>query len=162
MSFCPKWIFEVACASAGMDYLGQQTDLGTVAKSYAVTLGKHNNAISDEEVSAVVEAVVRFLDELDGGEAAVDLLKGFAFYRVTYEMPNKPRKLRGLFGSADEAVKTREHSADDAVKSFRAYVYALRNNVAEVAPPGWRLADVEGSEVLKALAEQEINPLDFL
>jgi hypothetical protein len=162
MSFCPKWIFEVACASAGMDYLGQQTDLGTVAKSYAVTLGTHYNAISDEEVSAVVEAVVRFLDELKAGETAVELLKGFMCYRVTYEMPNKPRKLRGLFGSADEPVKTKEHSADDAVKSFRAYVYALRNNVAEVAPPGWRLADVEGSEVLKALAEQEINPLDFL
>ena len=162
MSFCPKWIFEVAGALAGADYLAKQTDLGTVAKSYAITLGKHYESVSDKEIFAFVDGAVRFLDELNAGDTAVDLLNGFAFYRVTYESPNKPRKLRGLFGAADEPVKTKEHFTDEAVKSFRAYVYALRNEVAELAPPGWHISDVEGSEVLAALAKQEINPLDFL
>jgi hypothetical protein len=48
------------------------------------------------------------------------------------------------------------------VKSFKAYVYALRNQVVELAPAGWKLADVEDSEVLQKLANQSLSPLDFL
>jgi hypothetical protein len=67
-----------------------------------------------------------------------------------------------LFGSADEPVKAREHSADAAVKSFKAYVYALRNQVVDLAPAGWKLADVEDSDVFQKLASQNLSPLDFL
>jgi hypothetical protein len=48
------------------------------------------------------------------------------------------------------------------VKAFKAYVYALRNQVVELAPAGWKLADVEDSDVLQKLANQNLSPLDFL
>ena len=67
-----------------------------------------------------------------------------------------------MFGSADEPVKTREHSTDAAVKSFKAYVYSLRHQVVELAPVGWNLADSEDSEVFEKLASQNLSPLDFL
>ena len=47
-------------------------------------------------------------------------------------------------------------------KSFKAYVYSLRNEVVELAPAGWKLADVEDSEVFEKLASQNLSPLDFL
>ena len=52
--------------------------------------------------------------------------------------------MKGLFGSADEGVKAREHSAEATVKAFKAYIYSLRNEIAELAPAGWKLADVDG------------------
>ena len=162
MSFCPKWVFEAACAAAAAEYLSRQLDLSTVANGYAATLSKFYQPIAAQEVAGVIEPMLRFLDELDAGETAAPLANGFCYNKIRFEQPNKPRKLKGMFGSADEPVKSREHSTDAAVKSFKAYVYSLRNQVVELAPAGWKLADVEDSEVFEKLASQNLSPLDFL
>ena len=162
MSFCPRWVFEAACAAAAAEYLNRQLDLNTVANGYAATLSKFYQPIAAEEISGVIEPMLRFLDELDAGETAVPLATGFCYNRIAFVQPNKPRKLKGLFGSADEPVKAREHSADTAVKSFKAYVFSLRNQVVEFAPAGWKLADTEESDVLQSLAKQNLSPLDFI
>jgi hypothetical protein len=162
MSFCPKWVFEAACAAAAAEYLRLQLDLNTVSKGYAVTLSEFYQPIAAEEVSGVIEPMLRFLDELKAGETAAPLATGFCYNRIMFDQPNKPRKLKGLFVAADEPVKVREHNAEAAVKSFKAYVYALRNNFVELAPAGWKLADVQDSEVLQKLANQNLSPLDFL
>jgi len=162
MSFCPKWMYEAACAAAGAEYLSRQLDLRTVASGYAAILSEFYHPISAEEVAGVIEPMLRFLDELDAGESAAPLMTGFCYYRITYDQPNKPRKMKGLFGAADEPAKAKEYSADLAVKAFKAYVYALRNEVAEMAPPGWKLADAEGSAVLDKMADQNLSPLDFI
>jgi hypothetical protein len=155
-------MFELACGAASAEYLSCQIDLRTVAASYAKVLSEFYHPISTEEIVEVVEPIVRFLDELNAGEDAVPLVTGFCYYRVTYEQPKKFRKMKGLFGSADEAVKTRDYSGNEAVKSFKAYVYALRNEVSEMAPTGWKLANVEDSAVLEKMSNQNISPLDFL
>jgi hypothetical protein len=162
MVYCPKWVFEAACGAGGADYLGGQLDLHTVANGYAATLSDFYSQVNAEEISVVVESLVRFLDELAAGETAAPLMTGFCYYKIMFEQANKPRKLKGLFGAADEPVKVREHSVDGTVKSFKAYVFALRNDVAEFAPPGWKLQDVEESEVIKKLADQSFSPLDFI
>ena len=162
MSFCPKWVFEAACSAAAAEYLSRQLDLNTVANGYAAVLSEFYQPINPQEVAGVIEQMLRFLDELDAGETAAPLATGFCYYKISFEQPNKPRKLKGLFGSADEGVKAREHSAEAAVKAFKAYIYALRNEVAELAPAGWKLADVDGSEVFAKMASQTISPLDFL
>lgn len=162
MSFCPKWVFEAASAAACADYINRQLDLGTVSKSYATVLTGFYQPVSAEEIAGVIEPILRFLDELNAGDAAVPMVMGFCYNRVNFEQPNKPRKLKGIFGSADEAVKVREYSADLAVKSFKAYVYSLRNDVVELAPAGWKLTDVADSDVLQKLANQNPSPLDFL
>ena len=162
MSFCPKWVFEAACAAATAEYLSRQLDLNTVASGYAATLSDFYQPIAAQEVAGVIEPMIRFLDELDAGETAAPLAAGVCYNKITFEQPNKPRKLKGMFGSADEPVKAREHSAEAAVKSFKAYVYSLRNQVVELAPAGWKLADVEDSDVLQKLAKQSLSPLDFL
>jgi len=162
MSFCPKWLFEAGCGAAGAEYLSRQIDLRTVASGYAETLSEFYNPISAEEIAGVIEPMLRFLDELNAGDSAAPLMTGFCYYRITYDQPNKPRKLKGLFGSADEPVKTKEYNSDLAVKAFKAYVYAIRNEVAEMAPAGWMLADVEGSPVIEKLSNQNLSPLDFI
>jgi len=162
MSFCPKWLYEAGCGAAGAEYLSRQIDLRTVASGYAETLSEFYNPISAEEIAGVIEPMLRFLDELNAGDSAAPLMTGFCYYRITYDQPNKPRKLKGLFGSADEPVKTKEYNSGLAVKAFKAYVYAIRNEVAEMAPAGWTLADVEGSPVIEKLSNQNLSPLDFI
>ena len=160
--FCPKWLFEAACAAAGAEYLNRQIDLRTVVSGYAGVLSEFYSPISAEEIAGVIEPMLRFLNELDAGDSAGSLITGFCYYRITFDQPNKPRKLKGLFGAADEPVKTKEYSPEAAVKAFKAYVYALRNEVAEVAPAGWKPADIEGSEVIEKLSNQSLSPLDFI
>ena len=162
MSFCPKWLYESACAGAGSEYLSRQIDLRTVASGYASVLSEFYGPISAEDIASVIEGMLRFLDELNAGDSAAPLMTGFCHYRITFEQPNKPRKMKGLFGAADEPVKKKEYSPDGAVKAFKAYVYALRNEVIEVAPTGWKISDVEGSDVIEKLANQSLSPLDFL
>ena len=98
----------------------------------------------------------------NAGDAAEPLITGFCYYRITFDQPNKPRKLKGLFGAADEPVKTKEYSSEATVKAFKAYVYAIRNEVAEMAPAGWKLDNVEGSAVIEKLSNQNLSPLDFI
>ena len=162
MSFCPKWVFEAASVAACADYISRQIDLSTVSKSYSIILSEFYQPVTPEEVSGVIEPILRFLDELDAGEASVPMLTGFCYNKINFEQPNKARKLKGIFGSADEAVKVREHSAEATVKSFKAYVYSLRNDIVGLAPAGWKLADVTDSEVFQKLANQNLSPLDFL
>ena len=90
------------------------------------------------------------------------MLIGFTHNRVFFEAPNKPRKLKGLFGLAEEPTKDCEYNATAAVKSFKAYIYSLRNNIVEMAPSGWSLSEVGESPVLQKLAKRSLNPLDFL
>jgi len=162
MTFCPKWVFESACAAAGSEYLSRQIDLRTVASGYANTLSEFYSPVSAEEIAGVIEPALRFLDELNAGDTAALLLTGFCYYRISFDQPNKPRKLKGLFGAADEPVKIKEYSSEAAVKAFKAYVYAIRNEVAEMAPAGWKPADVEGSAVIEKLSNQSLSPLDFI
>lgn len=162
MLFCPKWVFETACAAAGAEYLSRQIDLRTVVSGYANVLSEFYSPVAADDVSAVIESMLRFLDELNAGDSAEPLLRGFCYYRITYEQPNKIRNLKGIFGSADEPVKTKEFSPDSAVKAFKAYVFAIRNEVTEMAPAGWNPADVDGSPVLERLFNQKLSPLDFI
>ena len=48
------------------------------------------------------------------------------------------------------------------MKKFKAYIYSLRNGVAEMQPHGWKLSHVEESAAIKEIAELDVNPLDFL
>ena len=162
MSYCPKWVFEAACGHAASEFLSRQLDLHTVASGYASILSSFYKPINQAEIAYVIEQMLRFLDDLDAGEAAAPLPIGFCHNKIFVELPHKPRKLKGLLGSADDPTKNQEHGAELAIKSFKAYVYALRNEVSEMAPPGWELSNVEESEVFQKLANQTLSPLDFL
>jgi hypothetical protein len=162
MNFIPKWIYEIACANTALIFLSTQSRIEDVAEAHVQSLKTFYREIPAEELVGVAEELLRFLDELNAGDTATELLTGFCFNTVKYESANKPRKLKGLFGSADEPVKLKENIPDVAVKKFKAYIYSLRNGVAVIQPHGWKLSHVEESAVIKEIAELDVNPLDFL
>ena len=73
MSYCPKWVFEAACAHAAYEFLSRQIDLNTVSSGYAAVLSGFYQTINNAEVASVIEQMLRFLDDLDAGEAAAPL-----------------------------------------------------------------------------------------
>ncbi len=162
MSFCPKWLFEAACGAAAADFLGHNVDLNTVASSYAKVLAEFYNPISPREFAEFIGSALQFLDELNAGEAAAPMLVGFSYNKISFEAPNKPRKMRGLLGSSDDPEKSCDYSAAVALRSLKAYIYSLRNNVVEMAPDGWSLCKVDESAVLQKLSQRSLSPLDFL
>ena len=162
MSFCPKWVFEAVCAASGAEFLSTKLDLNTVSNGYAAVLSEFYQPVNPKEIATVIDAMLRFLDELNAADTAATVLTGFCYDKITFEASNKPRKMRGMFGFADDPVKVREHGAETAVKSFKAYVFSLRNDITGLAPLDWNLTDVEDSNVFAKLANQKLSPLDFL
>lgn len=160
MEFCPDWLFDAALANTAADFLKGEMPLSSLAKKYASGLSEKYDEVRVEEISAGVEEVVRFLGEVEAGEEAVNFLRGFAYFRLYFEGNNKPRKMKMLFGNIDDPVKVKSYASDEAVKKFKAYVFALRSESAPLAPPGWQAEDVKELEHFAEVASRSVSLLD--
>lgn len=160
MSFCPDWIFDAAMARAAEEFLAGALPLNTISKKYGDGLSEKYDEVRPEELSGGIESVVRFLAEVEAGDEAVNFLRGFCFFRLHFEGTNKPRKLKILFGNADDPVKSKLYSAEETLKKLKAYVFALRSNSSPLAPAGWRIEDEVDLQHLSDLASRPINILD--
>ena len=160
MTFCPDWIFDAAMARSAEEFLAGEVPLHAIASKYAKGLSEKYSEVRIDELSQGVEDLVRFLGEVDAGDEAVNFLRGFTYFRLRFEAANKPRKLRVLFGSADDPVKVKGYSTEDTVKKFKAYVFALRSNSAPLSPAGWRIEDETDLEHLAEVASKTVSILD--
>lgn len=160
MNYCPDWIFDACTSRAAQDFLTLEMPLNAVGKKYAGGLSEVYTEVRLEEIVAGAEDIVRFLAEVDAGDASADILRGFTYYRVKFEGLNKPRKLKSMFSSADDAVKEKKYSAEEAVKKFKAYVFAVRSDSAPIAPAGWKIEDETELEHLSAVAARPLSILD--
>ena len=160
MSFCPDWIFDAVMARTAEEFLKGEMPLNALSKKYAEGLSEKYQDVQREELSAGTESIVRFLSEVDAGDVAVSLLTGFSYFRLRFETANKPRKLKSLSGAVDDPVKTKDYSADEAVKKFKAYVFAIRSDSAPVAPVGWRIEEETELQHLVEIASRSVSILD--
>ena len=74
---------------------------------------------------------------------AVELLKDFSYFRMYYVNPRKPRKLKPLFGTLEGPEKKKDYSSEKTIKSFKAYIFALRSKTVPQSPTGWALDNDE-------------------
>jgi len=160
MQFCPDWIFDAVMARTAEEFLAGELPLNALASKYAKGLSEKYSEVRNDELSQGVEDLVRFLNEVNAGDEAVNFLKGFSYYKLRFEGSNKPRKMKPLFGSVDEPVKVKAYSTEEAVKKFKAYVFALRSNSAPLAPAGWRIEDEGELGHLVDVASRAISILD--
>ena len=58
------------------------------------------------------------------------------------------RKLKGIFGNAFTGDKSKKYSAEETVKNFKAFVFALRSGTIEKAPVGWTIKNVNKEELM--------------
>jgi len=160
MNFCPNWVFDIAVAKTAMDFLSTEIPIYAVSNKYASSLSEKYSIISKEQISEPAESLLHFLAEVNAGDDAVTFLNGFVYFRYCFDALNKPRKLKPLFGEADDPVKVKEFDGDVTVKQFKAYVFGLRSNSAPVAPGGWRLELEENTLHVADVARRELSILD--
>ena len=100
------------------------------------------------------------LSEIDAGEDA-EILKYFTYYKFHFESANVKRKLKPLFGSIEDPVKTDEIANTNIVRNFKAFVFAIRSNTIEEMPKGWQIELDENIPKLADLISQEVDILDI-
>ena len=159
---CPDWLFDISCARSASEFLTGTAGLEICANKYATGLSEHYSEISEEAVLEAATEILQFLSEIEAGENANDLLNNFTYSRLYYEAANKPRRMKPMFGKLEDVVKVVEFSAEKCGKSFKAYVFSLRSDVAAKPPAGWTLETDEHLVVLPEIIGKSVSPLDAL
>lgn len=162
MVYCPAWVYDAIIAQVGHDFLANDAPLELSAKKFVNALSKKYEPLSSEEISAGAEEMIRFLAEVDADENASELLRGFCFFRIRYEAQNQKRKMKPMFGAVDAGDKTKKYGGSEAVKRFKAYVFAWRSQTEIPAEPGWNLSSESELDELSKAAGQKISVFDTL
>jgi hypothetical protein len=159
-NFCPEWVFSICSANSAIEYLSQETFIESCAKKYSVGLSAHYSIIEPELLALSAQELLLFLSEIDAGESAVTLLNSYIFNRLKFEATRKPRKIRGIFGSAFDPTKVQEYSSEKCIKLFKAMIFGLRSKANPSAPSGWDLSQEENLEWFGILLSQKTSILD--
>lgn len=161
--YCPDWVFDVAAAKTASEFLAGVIGLESCAQKYATGLSEAYKDVTQEKIQLAANEMLAFLSEVEAGDAAVKLLDDFCYGRMYFETANKPRRLKPLFGKLEDPVKAPVPKlAETSVKSFKAYVFSLRSNVAPKPPAGWSLETDEHLVLLPKIVKKSISPLDSL
>ena len=161
-NFCPEWVFSICSANTAVEFLSQATFLESCAKKYSTGLSIQYSTVEPELMALSAQELLLFLSEIDAGETAVPLLNDFIFNRLKFEATRKPRKIRGIFGSAFDATKTQEYSSEKCTKLFKAMIFGLRSKANPSAPSGWNITQEENLEWFGELLAQKTSVLDSL
>jgi hypothetical protein len=159
-SFCPEWVFSICCSQASIEYLSAETLLESCAVKYADGISLQYQVIAPETITGTAEQLLMFLSEIEAGDTAVHLLNTYVFNRVKFEATRKPRKIRGLFGSAFDGTKAIEYSPEKCVKLFKATIFGMRSNVNPEAPNDWTIQKEENLEWLGELLDKKTDIFD--
>ena len=160
--FIPAWVFDISAIRTASEFLSSDLGIEAFGKKYADGLAKlYKEPVPAETFAETAQSILEFLAEIEAGDQAVALLNDFTFYRLYNAGVNRPRKMKSMFGSIEDTVKTKEYDATGTLKAFRAYVFGLRSDTVPRAPDGWRLEDDEYIDKFKPLLEESVSVLDM-
>ena len=141
--FCPEWIFSVLAAQTSKEFLSTNNSITAISKKYSKAINEKYNEIKPEELMELAENILQFLSEIEAGEEAVNYINDYIHYRVLFESNGNERKLSGMFSSAFDGLKVKEHNSEKCFKMFKATIFSIRNEALPKAEPGWVITDVE-------------------
>ena len=151
MSYTPDWMFDISIVRTASEFLSLTQPMDSLAKKYATGLSESYREVYFEEILEPAEEILRFLAEVKAQHMAVELLKDFSYFRMYYKNPRSRRKLKPLFGTLEAAEKKKEYSSQKTIKSFKAYIFALRSKTVPKSPTGWALNNDESLKRFREL-----------
>ena len=157
MSYTPDWIFDISIVRTASEFLSLTQPMDSLAKKYSTGLSEIYTEVYFEQILEPAEEILRFLSEVKAQHMAVELLKDFSYFRMYYVNPKRRRKLKPLFGTLEGAEKKKNYSPERAVKSFKAFVFALRSKTVPQAPTGWTLDNDEALKGFRLLVNTEVG-----
>ena len=159
----PPFIFDICVARTAIEFLQGDLSLEPFAKKYADFLSDGGASVQQHSIQAPAEAMLLFLNDVEAGDSAADLLNDFTYFRLYFDGVGRPRKLKPMFGTIEDYVKTAEWNADITTKAFKAFVFALRSQTVPQAPSGWLLeSETEVAPALAAIVGKKLTVLDIL
>jgi hypothetical protein len=160
--FIPSWVFEIAIMRTASEYLSSEVGIEAFGKKYSHGLAAiYKETVPPEVFVETAQQILEFLAEIEAGEESVNLLNNFCYFRLYNEGVNRPRKMKSMFGTIEDAVKTKEANPQETQRSFRAYVFGLRSDTVSKAPSGWSLEKDDHINKLKPLLEESVSLLDL-
>ena len=79
--------------------------------------------------------------EIEAAENAVVILNAYIFRVYKYYPDNRQRKMTGLFTSEFKGSKNPIPEHKELTKTFKAFIFSIRSNVYNYAPPGWSIIE---------------------
>lgn len=160
--YCPSWIFNAASARSAYEFLSSEMPLEACAKKYAVGLSESYSEIQPELILVAATPCLEFLSELEAGERAAEFLNDYVYNEIYFEKVNVPRKMKPLFGSVEDPVKTVLYAPENVLVSFRAFVYRMRSGTDASAPAGWSPATDQNIPIFADITGRQMSVLDVL
>lgn len=140
-NFCPGWIVSIVTAQSAMDFLTASSGLDAIANKYSRGLSEQYELIHPGIIESVAEEKLRTLAEIEAAENAVIILNAYIFRVYKFHPDNRPRKITGLFTSEFNGSKTPIPEHKELTKTFKAFIFSIRSNVYNYAPPGWSITE---------------------
>lgn len=157
--FCPAWIYSSVCALTAQRYLSESLGLEAFAGKYAKVLGEHYSDVTEEMVLTTAEGYLRYLMEAEVEDAS-EILRAFAFHRISYDKNGAPRRIKRFFSSALDGLKSPEVNVKTLTREFKPFIYMFRTKPELAAPSGWTWKNVEDAEWLGDLPELDVSFMD--
>lgn len=157
--FCPEWLFGAISALVGNRFIASNLPITPFASKYARILSEKYVAIPEEMLMSSAEGFLRVIIEANAEDADL-ILNAYAHNKLMILPNGDTRKFKGLFSHALDGSKECEYSAEQAIKSFKPFVYMLRAKPTLAAPAGWRWDDIEDGDWLHGLPDIEVSIMD--
>ena len=157
----PGFIYDICVARTAAEFLHGDLSLEAFSGKYTAYMSDGATVMGPEEVHDPAESMMLFLAEIEAGDGAADLLNSFVYYRLYFDGVGRSRKMKPMFGTIEDPIKSREWNRETAPKAFRAYVFALRSQTVPTAPSGWQLENEETVPRLAEVAGQKLTLLDI-
>ena len=143
-----------------MDFLTGSSTLKSIANKYARGLDEQYDSVHTNYIEAIAEDKLRTLSEIEAAENSTLILNAYIFRRYKFHPDNRPRKMTGLFTSEFKGTKTPLPQHNEAVKAFKAFIFSIRSNVYNYAPPGWSIIEEPDATWLGELVAQPSSIFD--
>ena len=161
-NYCPHWIVSIVTAQSGIEFLSGSSTLPSIAKKYSRGLSEHYDTVDFQYISAIAEEKLRTLSQIEAAENAVVILNAYVYRRFKFHPDNKPRKITGLFGSEFSGVKVPLADQQELCKIFKAFIFSIRSNIYNYAPPRWTIIEEREAKWLGELVAEPSSIFDSL
>ena len=143
-----------------MDFLTGSSTLKSIANKYARGLDEQYDSVHTNYIESIAEDKLRTLSDIEAAENSTLILNAYVYRRYKFHPDNRPRKMTGLFTSEFKGTKTPLPEHNEAVKAFKAFIFSIRSNVYNYAPPGWSIIEEPDATWLGELVAQPSSIFD--
>ena len=100
------------------------------------------------------------LVEVEAGESAEEVIRGYLYQKIKFKDDGSVRKLVGLFSSEFSGERSQSGTEKYITTNFRAFLFSLRSGKKVVCPPGWQVDQVPDLKWVQEVMMKKVSIMD--